>query len=93
MSLDGTAGINATKKEGFFARAALRSGASSGGKSDGDSTSTDFRTMVAKAVAAGVMQEFQSEAGVASKRSQVLTLQPGTEFFAELTDYFPASTQ
>lgn len=91
MSLDGTAGLSATKKEGFFARAALRSGASGGAKNESDSSSQDFRTLVAKTIAAGMMQEFQDEAGVANKRAQVLALEPGTEFFAELTDFFPAT--
>lgn len=91
MSLDGTAGLAAKKKEGFFARAALRSGSSGGAKAESESSNQDFRTLVAKTIAAGMMQEFQEEAGVANKRAQVLSLEPGTEFFAELTDFFPAS--
>ena len=91
MSLDGTAGLDAKKKEGFFARSALRAGADSNTKPN--STSGDFKTLVAKAVAAGMMQEFQDDSAVQSKRAQVLTLEAGTEFFAELTDFFPANSR
>ena len=49
----------------------------------------DMRTLVARALAAGMMQEFQSEATVAHKNAQVLLVKPMTEFFVELTDYFP----
>lgn len=93
MSLDGTAGVAAIKKEGFFARAALRAGSASGGNVNKDAGKQDFRTMVANAVAAGMVQELQDQATVQSKRAQVLTLPAGTEFFAELTDFFPASNQ
>lgn len=88
LSLNGTYGIDAAKKEGFFARLAIRS-ANGGGSIDSSSGKEDFKTLVAKAVAQGLMQEFQSEASVANNRAQVLTLAPSTEFFAELTDFFP----
>lgn len=89
MSLDGTFGINAVKKEGFFARAAIRSASSNPNSVDAGADKQDLKTLVARALAAGMMQEFQSEASVAHNNAQVLTVKPMTEFFVELTDYFP----
>ena len=89
LSLDGTYGIEAMKKEGFFARAAIRSAATNGNAVDTGTNKDDFRTLVARSVAAGLMQEFQSDAQVAHNNAQVLTLKPMTEFYVELTDYFP----
>lgn len=89
LSLDGTLGVAAIKKEGFFARSAF-SGAV-GGKENAQTEldSMDLKSIVIKALSAGLLQEFGSGAQVERNRSQVLTLQAGTEFFAELTDYFP----
>lgn len=89
LSLDGTYGINGSKKEGIFARAAIRSAANNPNIVDDSADSGDFKTLVARAVAAGLMQEFQSEASTAHNQAQVLTLKPMTEFFVELTDFFP----
>lgn len=89
MSLDGTFGIEAKKKEGFFARAAIRSASSNPNSIDTGTEKQDLRTLVARAVAAGMMQEFQSDASVAHNKAQVLVLKPMTEFLVELTDYFP----
>jgi hypothetical protein len=89
LSLDGTYGINGAKKEGIFARAAIRSAANNPNTVDASADNGDFKTLVARAVAAGLMQEFQSDASTAHNRAQVLTLKPMTEFFVELTDYFP----
>lgn len=89
LSLDGTYGVNGSKKEGLFARAAIRSAANNPNTVDASAENGDFKTLVARAVAAGLMQEFQSEASTAHNRAQVLTLKPMTEFFVELTDYFP----
>jgi hypothetical protein len=89
MSLDGTIGVNATKKEGLFARAVIRSASSNTIGIDGAADSQDFKMLVARAVAAGVMQEFQSGAATAHNKAQVLALKPMTEFLVELTDFFP----
>lgn len=89
MSLDGTFGINGAKKEGFFARAAIRSASSNPNTVDTGTDKQDMRSLVARALAAGMMQEFQNEASVAHNNAQVLTVKPMTEFFVELTDYFP----
>lgn len=89
MSLNGTFGLEALKKEGMFARAAIRSAANNPNVVDASANNQDLKTLIARAVAAGLMQEFQSEAAVAQNNAQVLTLNPMTEFFVELTDYFP----
>ncbi|RYZ77891.1 MAG: hypothetical protein EOP05_00230 [Proteobacteria bacterium] len=88
LSLDGTLGIEGSKKEGFFARATLRSGSSN--KIAVDDTG-DFKTLVARAVANGLMQEFTEEMSSKSAKAQVMMLAPGVEFFVELTDSFPSS--
>lgn len=89
LSLDGTYGVIASKKEGFFARATIRSAANNPNIADTGAGNNDFKTLVARTVAAGLMQEFQSDASTAHNQAQVLTLQPMTEFFVELTDFFP----
>jgi hypothetical protein len=89
LSLDGTFGVSGMKKEGFFARATIRSAANNPNIIDGGADNGDFKTLVARTLAAGLMQEFQSEASTAHNQAQVLTLQPMSEFFVELTDFFP----
>jgi hypothetical protein len=90
ISLDGTFGVQAEKKEGFFARAALRSAASNPNAVDTSAGKDDFKTLVVRAVAGGLMQEFQSDSSVAHNNAQVYTLKPLTEFYVELTDFFPS---
>jgi hypothetical protein len=90
LSLDGTFGLIAEKKEGFFARAAIRS-AQNGNTVD--TSPQDFKSVIARALAAGLVQEFQGEAAQANQQAQVLTLQPSTEFFVELSDYFPGTSK
>lgn len=51
----------------------------------------DFKQIIFKALSAGLLQEFGSSSQVEKNRSQVLTLQPSSEFFAELTDFFPGA--
>lgn len=91
LSLDGTLGVNAQKKEGFFARASLNASGTAGQDALGktESQSGGLNTIIAKALASGLMQEFGSDSQVARNRSQVLSLKPLTEFYVELTDYFP----
>ena len=89
MSLDGAFGVAATKKEGFVARAAIRPASGHANSLDTGADKQDFKTLVARAVAAGMLQEFESDASVAHNRAQVLTLKPLMEFYVELTDYFP----
>lgn len=93
LSLDGTFGVVAKKKEGFVARSVLSSAEPGiqGAKQQVDSMG--LKEMIAKALASGLLQEFGNEAQVARNRSQVLTLQPSTVFFAELTDFFPGGNK
>jgi hypothetical protein len=91
LSLDGTLGMNANKKEGFFARSAFSSAASAQNM-DGGST-TDLKEILIRALTVGLAQESGNLAKVEQNRSQVLMLPPKTEFFAELTDYFPAGVK
>jgi hypothetical protein len=89
LSLDGTAGVLANKKEGFFARGSLAA-ASSVNMNISSGENQGFKSLVARAVASGLMQEFKNESSTANNRAQVFTLMPMTEFFVELTDYFPS---
>lgn len=90
LGLDGTYGLIASKKEGFLTRSALGSaGATSQDLQGKLGGASDFSQILIKALTAGLVQEFGSGAQVEKNRSQVLTLQPSTVFFAELTDFFP----
>ncbi len=90
LSLDGTLGLIASKKEGFLTRSVIGSGNSAAQNVQGNSTG-DFKEILFRALTAGLVQEFGSSAQVEKNRAQVLTLKPSMEFFAELTDFFPGS--
>jgi hypothetical protein len=89
LSLDGTLGLEAEKKEGFVARSAIGSAASGSQDMQKGNGSNDLQSLLLKALTAGLFQEMGNVAGVAKNRAQVLKLPPQTEFFAELTDFFP----
>lgn len=94
LSLDGTLGLEAGKKEGFFARSVF--GAAGSATQEGQKrlgNSTDFGQILLRALTAGLAQEFGGETQVERNRSQVLVLSPGKEFFAELTDFFPGGAK
>ena len=92
LSLDGTLGLNAGKKEGFFARSVYNSATGSAQEAQGKmGASVDLKEVLFRALTSGLVQEFGAQSQVERNRSQVLTLQPATEFFAELTDFFPGS--
>lgn len=91
LSLDGTLGLNAKKKEGFFARASLNSSGSANQDIQGKVDGANFNNIILKALTSGLLQEFGSDAQVEKNRSQVLTLQPNVEFFVELTEQFPGT--
>jgi hypothetical protein len=91
LSLDGTLGIVANKKEGFVTRSALGSANTATQQIQGSATSPDFKDILFRALTAGLVQEFGSATKVEENRAQVLTLAPETEFFAELTDFFPGA--
>lgn len=88
LSLNGALGLEAQKKEGFFARAALNSSNSAANEAQANLDSSDLRSFLAKALASGLMQEFGNSANVERNKSQVLTLQSGDIFFVEFTDDF-----
>jgi hypothetical protein len=53
----------------------------------------DFKQILFRALTSGLVQEFGSGAQVERNRANVLALAPSTEFFAELTDFFPGGTK
>jgi hypothetical protein len=93
LSLDGTLGLVANKKEGFVTRSVLGSANNSSQDLQGKSASPDLKDILLRALTSGLFQEFGSSSQVERNRAQVLTLQPSTDFFAELTDYFPGANK
>lgn len=91
LSLNGTLGIEAFRKEGIFARSVYRGAQSGGQDAQAALDALDLKSIVIKALSAGLLQEFGGATEVERNRAQVLALKAGTEFFAELTDYFPTS--
>ena len=95
LSLDGTLGLEAQKKDGFFARAALDSqsavAAQSAQSKLGGSGTLDG--IIARALTSGLLQEFGADTEAQKNNSELLTLKPMTEFYVELTGYFPAQRQ
>jgi hypothetical protein len=91
LSLDGTLGLDAEKRGGFGARATIGSAAAVGQSATGSQGGGDARSFLVQALTAGLLQEFNTTSQVEKNRSQVLTVNPGTEFFAELTDFFPGA--
>jgi hypothetical protein len=89
LSLDGTLGIEATKKEGFLARSTLGAAGSVSQAAQGRlGGSGDFAQVLLRALTAGLAQEFGGETQVERNRARVLALPASMEFFAELTDFF-----
>lgn len=93
LSLSGTLGVNAEKKEGFFARSALNSANSADQSVEKEADSLDVKHFLAKALANGLLQEFGNSASNERAKSQVYILKSGDVFFAELTDFFPGEGQ
>jgi hypothetical protein len=93
LGLDGTLGLIAGKKEGFFARSAIGSATSVNQNSQSQGEGSSLKDILFKALTSGMMQEFGNSAQVERNRSQVLTLTPSTIFFAELTDFFPGGAK
>lgn len=88
LSLNGSLGLEATKKEGFFARSALNSVNPIANGAHAEIESSDLKSILAKALASGLLQEFGSAGTVERNRSQVLTLSAGEVFYVELMDDF-----
>ncbi len=93
LGLDGTLGVIAQKKEGFFTRGVYGSVPTAAQGTQGKTDGMDFRDIIVKALASGFMHEFGNDAQVERNRAQVLSLRPGIEFFAELNDFFPGSVK
>lgn len=93
LELDGTLGLVALKKEGFATRSVLSSAASTSQSLQNQSASSDLKDILFRALTTGLFDEMGEGAKVAKNRSQVLSLSPGMEFFAELTDFFPGATK
>ncbi|MBL7716632.1 MAG: hypothetical protein JNL01_14300 [Bdellovibrionales bacterium] len=93
LSLDGTLGLIAAKKEGFFARSAYGSANGMAQNASGGGSNVDLKEVLFRALTSGLVQEFGKTSQVEQNRSQVLTLQPSNEFFAELTDFFPGGSK
>lgn len=87
LSLNGTLGVEAEKKEGFFARSLIGSSQSIGGVDGG--SDNDVKSMLIRALANGLMQEASTSSAIAQNKAQVLRLKAGEVFFVELTDNFP----
>ena len=93
LSLNGTLGVNAEKKEGFFARSALNAASPSAQSTEKETDSMDVKHFLAKALANGLLQEFGSSSGNERAKSQVYVLNSGDVFFVELTDFFPSENR
>lgn len=94
LSLNGTLGLEADKKEGFFARSALDSFDSASKTNVNPSNSdSDIKQFLIRALASGLMMESSNKATLEKNKSQVLTLKPGEVFFAEITDFFPGDSK
>lgn len=93
LSLNGTLGVSAEKKEGFFARSALNAANPASQTAEKETDNLDVKHFLAKALANGLLQEFGSSAGNERAKSQVYTLNSGEVFFAELTDFFPGDNR
>jgi len=89
LSLNGTLGVNAEKKEGFFARSALNGANPAAQSAEKETDSLDVKHFLAKALANGLLQEFGNSASNERAKSQVYVLNSGNVFFVELTDFFP----
>lgn len=93
LSLNGTLGVNAEKKEGFFARSALSAANPAAQSAEKETDGLDVKHFLAKALANGLLQEFGSSAGNERAKSQVYVLNSGDVFFVELTDFFPSENR
>ncbi len=89
LSLDGTLGIKAEKVEGFVNRTLVGAG-KSGGSSLANSVrgDNDLSGLLLRALLSGLQNEISNDLGAAYNRSAALKLDPGEEFFIQLTENF-----
>lgn len=89
LSLDGTLGIRAEKVEGFTNRAMIGSAKSAGGNlANSVRVENDLSGLLLRALLSGLQNEISSDLGAAYNRSAALKLNPGQEFFVQLTENF-----
>lgn len=88
LSLDGSMGLDAKKKQGLVARATVDSASSISANSKDAESDGDLKSIVVRALSAGLIKEFGASSQIERNRSQVLTLTPSTVFFVELTETF-----
>ena len=93
LSLDGTLGLDASKKEGYVARATIESASSLAQSVKTESSDSDLKSILLRALSAGLIQEFGTKSQVEKNRAQVLSLKPSTVFFVELSEPFNRSTK
>ena len=93
LELDGTLGLVAGKKEGFTTRSVLGSAANTTQGMRVQTNSGDLKDILLHAFTTGLFEEAGTASRVEQARAQVLTLTPGAEFFAELTDFFPGAAK
>lgn len=94
LSLDGTFGLEASKKEGYLNRSTLGAAAAATPGAQGRPNSTaDIAQILLRALTAGLAQEFSAGTQIERNRAQVLALPASTEFFVELTDFFSRTGQ
>lgn len=94
LSLDGTLGIRAEKLEGFMGRA-VTSGAQAGSAGLGGlgGAKGDLNQLLLKALLSGLQTELSADLSAAHNQQSALSLNPGTEFYVQLTSDFSESSR
>lgn len=92
LSPNGTLGIVGHPKEGLPERAWLGAAGAGLGKAKSlaaDSGDKKLGSLLLQALVEGLSSELGSEVATSHTQAAVLTLDPGTEFLIQLTDFFP----
>lgn len=92
LSPNGTLGITGHPKEGLPERAWLGAAGAGLGKAKSlaaDSGDKKLGSLLLQALVEGLSSELGAEVNAAHTQAAVLTLDPGTEFLIQLTDFFP----
>lgn len=92
LSLDGTLGVRAEKLEGVSKRVLLRGAKGSLAGTIGNRKG-DFSSVLLRALLSGLQGEMGSELDTLHNSASVLSLEPGHEFFIQLTDDFSVREQ
>lgn len=92
LSPNGTLGIAGHPKEGLSERVWLGAAGAGLGKTKSlaaDSGDKKIGSLLLQALVEGLSSELDSEVNTAHTQAAALTLDPGTEFLIQLTDFFP----